>query len=253
MTGAALLAGVGLVLGCGNAAPAERAEYPTLVFPARLPEAAPAAGSAKEAAPSAPGAVQPKTLEPKTLEPPEPDPTVAPTLTRTPAPPSEHGDLPDPEPLVQRGQWRYTLVYDKGAIRVDQPEPFCLDRARATARKMGRYAFELWLGRDLVERLRFDFPLLATEEPPTGSRRPMRETPRFAPGAVVSITLRIPASERATSARILDRATGQSTIVPWPPSAGTETKVLRDCPRPALPAQAPSGAGSEPKPTTVGR
>jgi hypothetical protein len=244
MTGAAL-AGVGLLPGCTNAAPAERAEYPTLVFPARLPEAAPAAGDSHEAGPSPPAPAEPKT--------PEPEPTVAPTLTRTPAPGPEQGDLPDPEPIVQRGQWRYTLVYDKGAIRVGQPEPLCLDRARATARKIGRYAFELWLGRDLVERLRFDFPLLATEEPPAGPRRPTRETPRFAPGAVVSITLRIPASERATSARILDRATGQSTLVPWPPPTGTETKVLRDCPRPAPPAQAPSGAGSEPKPTTVGR
>jgi hypothetical protein len=264
VTGARLVASVWLSFGCGNAAPPDRAEYPALVFPARLPEPTGAGGAAgkTEAPPQATG----KTEAPPqaagtaavpaeaTAQPnaPEPEPAVTPLLTRTPASPLQQRDLPDPEPLVQRGQWRYTLVYDKGAIRVSEPDPLCLERAQATARKIGRYAFELWLGRDLVERVRFDFPLLAAEELPTGPRRPTRETPRFAPGAVVSITLRIPASERATSARILDRATGQSTLVPWPPT-GTETKVLRDCPRPPPPAPARGAAGSEPKPTTVGR
>lgn len=240
MTRPRLAFGLLLVLGCGNAAPADRAEYPPLVFPARLPEPAPSKAAPAQA--------------------PAPPPAPAATLRREPAlepgaaPPSrEHGDQPDPEPLVQRGQWAYTLMYDKGTIRVEQPQPVCLERARATARKIGRFAFELWLGRELVERVRFDFPLLATEEPPTGLRRPTRETPRFAPGAVVSTTLRVPASDRATSARILDRATGQTVLVPWPPPAGTGTNVLRDCPRPPPPAQAPAHAGSEPKPTSVGR
>lgn len=241
------MAGAVLVLGCGNAAPADRAEYPSLVFPARLPEKAPAAG----AGPAAPPAESSAPASPRV--PPAPPPAGAPTLSRVPASSPEQGDLPDPEPLVQRGQWRYTLVYDKGTLRVGQPEPLCLERARASARKIGRYAFELWLGRELVERVRFDFPLLATEEPPTGLRRPTRETPRFAPGAVVSITLRIPASERATSARILDRATGQSTAVPWPPPSSAEPQVLRDCPRPGPASPARGAGGSEPRPTTVGR
>ena len=102
----------------------------------------------------------------------------------------------------------------------------------ATARRFGRFAFELWLGRELVDRVRFDFPLLATETPAPASPRPIHDTPRFAPGARVSVMLRVPASERATRASILDRATGEVIDVTWPPRAASGTLLARDCPAP---------------------
>jgi hypothetical protein len=130
-----------------------------------------------------------------------------------------HGDLPDPQPLSERRRWRYSVRYDRGTIRVESPTFECLARPRASARRIGRYAFELWVGAELIERVRFDFPLLGAEEPSNGPRKPLREVPSFARGAQVSVVLDVPQSDRANRARILDRATGDAVEVAWPPPA----------------------------------
>lgn len=228
------------LVGCGAAAPPAEAEYPALVLPAQLPSRA----AARSPAAPAPTASASTTANPST-------PSGAPNepSTRAPAP---HGGLPDPEPLSERAQWSYPVVYDRGTIRVGDPEPMCLPRPQPTPRRIGRFAFELWLGRELIDRVRFDFPLLASEEPPAGPRRAIREAPRFAPGAHVSVTLRVPASERAATARILDRATGESTEVPWPPRAPDGVTRPRPCPAGAR-ATAATPRSASPAPTDAGR
>jgi hypothetical protein len=149
-----------------------------------------------------------------------------------PGPRSAHGDLPDPQPLSERAQWSYPITYDRGTVTVAAPELLCLPRPQATARRFGRFAFELWSGRELIDRVRFDFPLLAAEAPAPASPRPIHDTPRFAPGARVSVVLRVPASERATRASILDRATGEVIDVTWPPRSASDAPLARQCPAP---------------------
>lgn len=239
-------------LHCGAATTPEGPEYPALVLPARLPEPAPAArreqdarsssaaaearparGTAREAAPPSPaGSGDEATRAGAELTtPPAPEPPPG----GEPGDRSAHGDLPDPQPLSERAQWSYPITYDRGAVTAGVPELVCLPRPQPTARRIGRFAFELWLGRELVDRVRFDFPLLAAEAPAPASPRPIHDTPRFAPGARVSVVLRVPASERATRASILDRATGEVLDVTWPPRAASGAPLVRDCP--ALPAR----------------
>lgn len=246
------------LLGCGAAAPPADAEYPALVLPARLPSPAPARPSSGPSSPapasagsgaveSAAGGAAGSAAAAGASSVPG---GAASTLSSTSVP-APHGHLPDPQPLSERAQWSYPVVYDRGTIRVGDPEPMCLSRPQPTPRRMGRFAFELWLGRELVDRVRFDFPLLAAEEPPAGPRRPLRETPRFAPGAHVSMTLRIPASERAATARIFDRATGESIAVPWPPRSSEGVTRPRPCPpgRPRAGAP-PAGPARSPQPSS---
>lgn len=198
------LAAAGVWLGaCGVMGPPRDTAYPAIEIPTRVPPAPPAKISAADA--------------------PRP-PAAAPELRKAqpPAAPADgsarHGHLPDPPPLSERRQWQYRVDYDRGTLRVASPTLSCLAKARASPRRIGRYAFELWLGDELIERLRFDFPLLAAEEPaPNGPRKPLHEAPSFARGAQVSVTLDVPHSERANRARILDRATGNAVEVPWPP------------------------------------
>lgn len=135
-----------------------------------------------------------------------------------------HGYLPDPEPLSSRAWWAYEVRYDRGTIDPGAPTLQCLEQPASSARRMGRFAFELWIGSELIDRIRFDFPLLAGEPPRTGPRRPLREEPSFAPGARVSTRILIPASPRATRAQILDRATGQTLAVPWPPASSAPAR-----------------------------
>jgi hypothetical protein len=191
-----------VVAACSVVGPPNEPEYPALRMPMRLPAPAankPAAsGAAKQAVPASGSA-----------------PPAAADAVETRA----HGDLPDPPALSERAQWIFEVIYDRGDVRVGDPSFKCFGQAQATPRRMGRFAFELWLGHELIERSRFDFPLLASETPRSGSRQALREVPSFAPGARVAVTLSMPASQRATRARILDRATGDSVAVPWPPRA----------------------------------
>lgn len=136
-----------------------------------------------------------------------------------PPPLLTHGSLPDPEPLRLAKQWQYELAYDAGRVAVAAVTPRVFARPVVTARRMGRYAIELWIGSELIERVRFDFPLLAAEDVPEGKRRPLHQPPNFGSGAHVRQQLLVPASPRATRAVLVDRATGSVTPLAWPPDA----------------------------------
>ena len=160
-----------------------------------------------------------------------------------PAPPvsasrSSKGYAPDPEPLRLQDQWNYTLSYRNGAVQIEAVQPVKLDAPVVTVRRMGRFAIELWVGAELVERVRFDFPLLgaqpADSKNPDGSR-PMREPPRFKVDATVDV--RVPASPRATRAVLVDRATGETTSIDWPPDAPIADPGQGSGPEPGSPAE----------------
>jgi hypothetical protein len=113
-------------------------------------------------------------------------------------------------------------VYEGGRVTVASVRPLVFRQPIVTARQMGRFAIELWIGHELVERVRFDFPLLAAEPPPPGvaaSRsRPLHEPPRVAADARLERTVLVPASSRATRALLVDRATGSGQPLRWPPA-----------------------------------
>jgi hypothetical protein len=147
----------------------------------------------------------------------------APAASGPQPPPSAgppHPDAPDPDPPLKTAiQWEYRLEYTKGNLRVVGVRRVEMNRPVVTARHLGRFAFELWIGAELVDRVRFDFPLLAADLPPEGVRRPLHDPPRFAPGAETSQRVMVPDSDRATSAVVVDRLTGSRAPVPWPPAA----------------------------------
>lgn len=250
---APLPAWVGLCFACATIAPPRDAEYPAVTLPARFePESAPArsglANGANEAPAGAAGAREAGAKPADDAERPTAD------VPRGSAAPSgatdatsQHGHLPDPPALSDRRQYVYEVAYDRGTISVSSPAFECLDRPRVTARRIGRFAFELWLGRELIERVRFDFPLLASEEPRREGKQAIRETPSFAAGARVSVTLSIPASERANRAQLLDRATGETIEVPWPPAAPAGTDPSR-CGAPRAPRTGSAASGARPHP-----
>jgi hypothetical protein len=131
--------------------------------------------------------------------------------------------LPDPEPISTAHQWEYDLVYEKGGVHVAGLRKIDLPKAVATARRIGRFAVELWIGKELVDRVRFDFPALATEgAPPEGVRKHAQEPIRVGPGAVSRQRVRVPDSDRATSAVLVDRLSGVATPLDWPPTPTPE-------------------------------
>ncbi len=122
--------------------------------------------------------------------------------------PKDHGGPPDPQPLVTDQYIRYQFRYEKRVLSLLSAQPFEMKQPVESARQLGRFAVELWIGRELVERIRFDFPLLV-EDPSADAPAP------FERGATVDHTVLVPRSERATRAILVDRA-GSRWRLPWP-------------------------------------
>ncbi len=133
---------------------------------------------------------------------------------------------PDPEPLRLADQWEYEVRHDEGRVRVATARARRFPGPIVTERRTGRWALELWIGRELVERVRFDFPLLGAEAPREGKRRPLHEPATFAPGLDATIIVRVPASPRATRLELVDRATGSVQVLPWPPDEPIEARPV---------------------------
>ena len=132
-----------------------------------------------------------------------------------PSPPS--GSAPDPDPLSVREQWEYALLYEGGNVTVEHVERRTSKKPVSTVRHMGRFALELWIGHELIDRVRFDFPLIAAEDTPTGTRHPLHDAPSLGPHAIARMSVLLPSSPRATRLMLVDRATGKAQEFPWPP------------------------------------
>lgn len=154
---------------------------------------------------------------------------------------------PDPTPLRAREQWVFDLKWHHGDVYLLGMHPLALDEPRETPRVMGRFALELYEGRTLLERVRFDFPLLGSDsaaelrgrhaerdaselprDPQAhagdagadgGVRRPLasRSPIRLEPKLSTRIGVFFPNVPRGTRLELWDRLTGERYPLPWPP------------------------------------
>jgi hypothetical protein len=120
--------------------------------------------------------------------------------------------LPDPPALIERSQWVFDLRWDRGEVWLLGVHPMQLAAPQATPRAMGRFAIELYEGAGLVERVRFDFPLLGAPEGDAAVA--------FAPKLRTRIGVVFPATKRGTRLELWDRATGRRWALPWPVEEG---------------------------------
>ncbi len=125
-------------------------------------------------------------------------------LTRTPA---------DPVPLVERSQWVFDLRWDRGDVWLLDVNALELPVAQSTPRVMGRFALELFEGPALIERVRFDFPLLAAPDFGDGG---WKAPPSLSQKLRTRIGVIFPATRRGTRLELWDRATNRRWSLPWP-------------------------------------
>jgi hypothetical protein len=125
-------------------------------------------------------------------------------LTRTPA---------DPEALVARSQWVLDLRWDRGDVWLLDVSTLELPAAQPTPRAMGRFALELFEGPALIERVRFDFPLLGAPDLGDGG---YRAPPSLSQKLRTRIGVVFPATARGTRLELWDRATNRRWSLPWP-------------------------------------
>ena len=123
---------------------------------------------------------------------------------------------PDPAAMLERGQWIFDLRYDKGDVYLLGVHRFELPAAQHTPRAMGRFAVELFEGPTLIERVRFDFPMLGAGDTARGDAG--KWTPSFEKKLVSRIGVMFPATSRGTRLELWDRATDTRWTLAWPPA-----------------------------------
>lgn len=131
------------------------------------------------------------------------------------AEPTRGGYPPDPPGVVAKKQWVFDLEYRNGKAGVRKVEPIFLNNPAATARVMGRFAVELWVGKELLDRMRFEVPLL---DDPSMHRKGALSGPRFG-NVSTHMRVRIADNPRATYVAVVDRSTGDVQRFAWPPEA----------------------------------
>ncbi len=145
---------------------------------------------------------------------------------------------PDPPPLRSRKQWVFDLRWSRGEPYLLAVNPLDLGEPQETPRVMGRFAIELYEGKTLLERVRFDFPMLGPPEPDAGYGAP--------PSLTAKLTTRIgvmfPAVDRGTRLELWDRATDRRWPLPWPPEGESALSVVRATPGADPPDATVSGA-----------
>ena len=134
-----------------------------------------------------------------------------------PAPPElEPSTLPDPTPQRLAEQVEYELELKDGKVSVVSVKPVKLAEPIVTPRRIGRYAIELSIGRELIDRLRFDFPGTAADDPQLGSKKKLYAPLTLGEHAVGHLKLLVPQSPRVRRAVLVDRAAGTATELEWP-------------------------------------
>jgi len=159
--------------------------------------------------------------------------------------------LPDPTPLVSKEQWVFDLRFSAGDLYLLGIHHVELAASQATPRAMGRFSLELYEGATLLERARFDFPMMGdgaalthpTATPEAGTPLPIQGR---APSLTAKVSSRVgvifPAAPKGTRMEIVDRATDRHWPLPWPPTEMTANAATSTSPAPQTDA-GPSDGG----------
>ena len=150
-------------------------------------------------------------------------------------------DPPDPKPLHTRDWIVYEFSYTNGKVEVQSQRRELTKKARDTARVIGRYAIELWIGCELIDRVRFSFPLQAAEQfRAPSTRHALHEQPSLTANAQLACTVRVPLDARTTRAELVDRGTGARSSLAWPPNLPTSSNASSQQTKPGSLTAAPA-------------
>lgn len=117
----------------------------------------------------------------------------------------------DPPPMMSSRFHLIDLKYERGDILLLGTRHEVEREPIATPRVMGRFALELFEGNILIERVRFDFPMLGASLADGG---PMGDS-KLDHRLVSSIGVRFPAVNRGSRFELVDRKTGARWTLPW--------------------------------------
>ncbi|EYF00385.1 hypothetical protein [Chondromyces apiculatus] len=135
------------------------------------------------------------------------------------ADPPKGGYTPDPPGIPSRTQWVFEVLHSRGITSMPRARRVTVPHNTATARVLGRFAVELYVGKELLDRIRFNIPLTG-DAPQKDKSRPFRH-PTFDQGVTTRLKVQMADSPRATWGRLIDRMTGDEQRFWWPPDPTT--------------------------------
>ena len=127
------------------------------------------------------------------------------------ASPPREGWPPDPPPVASTKHWVFEIRAKDSVPSIVKVTELTLDKPGATARVMGRFALEFYVGTEILDRVRFDVPL--TGDVP--EEQPGKKRPQFRVNT--KLFARMADHPRAALLRLVDRATGDVQVFLWPP------------------------------------
>lgn len=129
--------------------------------------------------------------------------------------PAAAGYAPDPPALPSAKQWVFEVLYRKGKASILRVRPVTLKKPATTPRIMGRFAIELYVGKELLDRVRFQVPL--TGDAPEKPTNVLLRRPTFDEGVTTRLRVQMADNPRASWAKLVDRKTGAEQRFAWPP------------------------------------
>lgn len=115
---------------------------------------------------------------------------------------------PDPTPLFTDSVFILSVRFYKGTVSIVNVRREKLAMKAAVERRMGRFAAELFSGPTLIERIRFDFPLINDDS---------HASEVYEKGLDVTVNVRVPESDRPNKFEIWDRANDKRWQFEYPP------------------------------------
>jgi hypothetical protein len=125
------------------------------------------------------------------------------------------GFAPDPPAHPSRLNWLFDVSARNGKVAIERVKVVTFEKPAETPRVVGRFALELYVGRELLDRVRFNAPLMGGEAP-VGNRNNLPR-PRFDQNVSAHVQVRLADNARAAYVLVVDRETGDTQKFFWPP------------------------------------
>jgi hypothetical protein len=133
------------------------------------------------------------------------------------AEPPKAGFSPDPPAHASKKQWSLTIAAREGRVTAVSAASSLLKQPAESPRVLGRFALELYIGPELLDRVRFNVPLMG-DGPVEHSRKTTYHSPDT-DKVTTTLKVRVADSPRAAYLVLVDRVTDQRQRFEWPPSA----------------------------------
>jgi hypothetical protein len=133
------------------------------------------------------------------------------------AEPAKSGFAPDPPAHATKKQWSLSIAARDGKVSAERATASTLAQPSESPRVMGRFALELYIGPELLDRVRFNVPLMG-DGPVEHSTKRSYHNPDT-DKVTTRLAVRVADSPRAAYLVLVDRVTEERQRFEWPPAA----------------------------------